>query len=136
MDEQKQNKVIIKILVKQALIQQYLININICCFLNDYFYTIALNGLGIIFIACVYHIIPLKSSKIKYIVEYSLLAGIQILGIFMKELLIYLSSSLLGLSILSVLFKICRTQLNIDQSLGLFKLVIIYRQIVESVQEC
>jgi len=46
--------------------------------LNDYFYTIALNGLAIIFIAFVYHIIPLKSSKIKYIVEYSLLAGVQV----------------------------------------------------------
>ncbi|CAD8086503.1 unnamed protein product [Paramecium primaurelia] len=124
MDEQKQNKIILKILVKQALIQQYLININVCCLLNDYFYTIALNGLAIIFIAFVYHIIPLKSSKIKYIVEYSLLAGVQILAIFMKELLIYLASSLLGLSILSVLFKICRTQLNVDQSLGLFKLCV------------
>ncbi|CAD8100432.1 unnamed protein product [Paramecium sonneborni] len=129
MDEQKQNKVIIKILIKQALIQQYLININVCCLLNDYFYTIALNGLGIIFIAFVYHIIPLKSSKVKYIVEYSLLAGVQILAIFMKELLIYLASSLLGLSILSVLFKICRTQLNVDQSLGLFKLLKVCRDV-------
>ncbi|CAD8185333.1 unnamed protein product [Paramecium pentaurelia] len=129
MDEQKQNKIILKILVKQALIQQYLININVCCLLNDYFYTIALNGLAIIFIAFVYHIIPLKSSKIKYIVEYSLLAGVQILAIFMKELLIYLASSLLGLSILSVLFKICRTQLNVDQSLGLFKLLKVCRNV-------
>ncbi|CAK87271.1 unnamed protein product (macronuclear) [Paramecium tetraurelia] len=78
MDEQRQNKIILKILVKQALIQQYLININVCCLLNDYFYTIALNGLAIIFIAFVYHIVPLKSSKIKYILEYSLLAGVQV----------------------------------------------------------
>lgn len=44
----------------------------------------------------------------------------------MKEMLIYFSGSLLGLSILSVLFKICRTSLNVDQSLGLFKLVNLY----------
>lgn len=47
-----------------------------CCILNDYFYSIAINGLVIILMSCIYHILPMKSSKIKYIIEYALLAGV------------------------------------------------------------
>lgn len=42
--------------------------------LDDYYYTIALNGLAIVFAVCVYHIKPMKCSKIKYLIEYALLA--------------------------------------------------------------
>lgn len=47
----------------------------------------------------------------------------EVFAIVMKSMLIYVSGSLLGVCILSVLFKICRTSLNVDQSIGLFKLV-------------
>lgn len=64
--------------MRQLVLQQLLLHINVCCMVEDYYFTILINCAVIVFIQAVQHLIPFKVKKVQYLFEYLLLMAIQV----------------------------------------------------------